>query len=119
MTERSNCKCSEAVQTCFCFCVDVLYVLSERYSSVLGHTKCGGVVGVWVSSPFSVMGGFRVYSLSHGRMSVSVNFVVETFSLIVWSYVSSECMYSRGFVTAVSGLGCFEKTVLSSAYDNM
>ena len=37
---------TEDVQTCFCFCVDVLYVLSERHSSVVGHSKCGGVVGV-------------------------------------------------------------------------
>ena len=23
------------------------YVLSESHSSVLGHSKCGGIVGVW------------------------------------------------------------------------
>ena len=46
VTERCICKCSEEVQTCFWFYVDVVYVLSERHSSVVGHSKCGGVVGV-------------------------------------------------------------------------
>ena len=32
----------------FVYCrVDVLYVLSEHHSSVVGHSKCGGVVSVW------------------------------------------------------------------------
>ena len=47
VTERCICECSKDVHTCFCFCVYVLYVLSERHSSVIGHSKCGGVVGVW------------------------------------------------------------------------
>ena len=47
MTERCICKCSGDVQTCFCFSVDVLYVLSERDSSYVGHSKCSGVVAVW------------------------------------------------------------------------
>ena len=47
VTERCICECSDDAQTCFCFCVFVLYVLSERHSSVVGHSKCGGVVGVW------------------------------------------------------------------------
>ena len=29
-----------------CVCVDVVYVLSEYHSSVIGHSKCGGGVGV-------------------------------------------------------------------------
>ena len=56
-----------------------------------------------------------MYSLFHGVMSVSVDFVVETFSLFVWSHVSSVCMYSCRCVAAVSKLGCCEKTVMSSA----
>ena len=47
VTERCNCEGSEDVQTWFCFCVYVLCVLSERHSSVVGYSKCGGVVGVW------------------------------------------------------------------------
>ena len=47
MTERCICEFPEDVQTCFCFCVFILYVLSERLSSVVGHSKCGEVVGVW------------------------------------------------------------------------
>ena len=47
MTKRCLCECSEEVQTCCCICVDVLFVLSEHHSSVVGHSKCGGVVGVW------------------------------------------------------------------------
>ena len=47
MTECCFCESSEDVQTCFCFFVYVLYVLSERHSSVVGHSKCGGVVCVW------------------------------------------------------------------------
>ena len=31
----------------FFFCVYALYVLSERHSSVVGYSKCGGVVCVW------------------------------------------------------------------------
>ena len=31
---------------CFCLCVEVVYVLSERHSSVVGHSKCGGGVSV-------------------------------------------------------------------------
>ena len=46
MTEICLCECSEDVQTCFCFCVGFLFVLSERLSSVVGHSKCGGVAGV-------------------------------------------------------------------------
>ena len=34
-----------------------------------------------ISSPFSVMGGCRVYSWFFGVMNVSVDFAVETFSL--------------------------------------
>ena len=45
MTKRCICKCSEDVQTCFFFCVDVLYVLSKCHSSVVGYFKCGGVDG--------------------------------------------------------------------------
>ena len=47
MTVRCICECSEDVQTCFWFCVDVLYVLSERQSSVVSHSKCSGVAGLW------------------------------------------------------------------------
>ena len=47
MTERCFCESSEDVQTCFCFFVYVLYVLSERHSSVVGHSKCCGIVCVW------------------------------------------------------------------------
>ena len=32
VTEICIFKCPEDVQTCFCFCVDILYVLSERQS---------------------------------------------------------------------------------------
>ena len=46
MTGRCIFKSAEDVQTCFCFCVDVVYVLSERLSSVVGYSKLGGVVGV-------------------------------------------------------------------------
>ena len=46
MTETCICKRSKDVHTCFCFWVDVLYVLSKRHSSVVGHSKCGGVVDV-------------------------------------------------------------------------
>ena len=56
-----------------------------------------------------------MYSLFHGVMSVSVDFVVETFSLFVWSHVSSVCMYSCRCAAAVSNLGCCEKIVMSSA----
>ena len=34
VTERCICDCSGDVQTCFCFYVDILYVLSERHSFV-------------------------------------------------------------------------------------
>ena len=68
-----------------------------------------------ISSQFSVTGGCRVYSWFHGVMSVSVDFVVETFSLLVWSHVSSVCMYSCRCVAAVLMLGCCEKTVISLA----
>ena len=47
VTGRCICECSKDVQTCFCFCVDELHLLSERHSSVVGHSKCGGIVGVW------------------------------------------------------------------------
>ena len=60
-----------------------------------------------------------MYSLFHGVMSVSVDFVVETFSLFVWSHVSSVCMYSCRCAAAVSNLRCCEKIVMSSAYDSM
>ena len=60
-----------------------------------------------------------MYLRFHVVMSVSVDFVVETFSLLLWSHVSSVCMYSCRRVAAVSKLGCCEKTVISSAYDNM
>ena len=36
-----------------------------------------------------------------------------------FSHVSSVCMYSCRCAAAVSMLGCCEKTVMSSAYDNM
>ena len=72
-----------------------------------------------ISSPLSVTGGFRVYSLFHGVMSVSLDFAVEIFSLFVWSPVSSVCIYYCRCVAEVSGLGYCKKTVMSSAYDNM
>ena len=52
---------------------------------------------------------------------MSVDFVVETYSLFVWSHVCCVGMYSCRCVsvTAVSNLECCEKTVMSSAYDNM
>ena len=49
VTGRCICRCSEDVQTCLCFCSDVLYELSERHSSALGHLKCCGMVGVWLN----------------------------------------------------------------------
>ena len=60
-----------------------------------------------------------MYSSFHGVMSVSVDFAVETFSLFFWNHVSSMCMYSCRCVAAIRGLGCREKTVISSAYDSM
>ena len=72
-----------------------------------------------ISSSFSVTVGCHVYSLFHGVMSVSGDFVVETFSLFVLSHVSRVCMYSCRCVAALSKLGCYEKTVMSSAYDNI
>ena len=54
-----------------------------------------------------------MYSLFHGVMSASVDFVVETFSQFVWSHVSSMYMYSCRCVAAISGSGCCEKTVMS------
>ena len=47
VTENCIYKCSEAVQTCLYFCVEVVYVLSERHSSGVGHSRCGGDVSVW------------------------------------------------------------------------
>ena len=77
VTEIFISKCSEDIQTCFCFGVDVVYVLSERLSSVVSRSlQVWGVVG---------------YVL---LMSVTVDFFVETFSLFVWSKVSSMYMYS-------------------------
>ena len=70
------------------------------------------MVGLFVygiSSPFSVTGGWSVYSWFHGVMSVSVDFDVETFSLFVWRHVSSMCVYSCRCMAAVSKLGCCEK----------
>ena len=74
-----------------------------------------------ISSPFSVTGGCHVYSLFNGVMRVSVDFFffVETLSLFVWSHVSSVRLYSSGCAAAVSRMGCCEKTVMLSAYDNM
>ena len=66
-----------------------MYVLSEQHSSVVGHSKCEGVLVCGFGSPFSVMEGCSVYSWFHGVMNVSVDFVVEIFSLFVWSHVSS------------------------------
>ena len=60
-----------------------------------------------------------MYSFVHGVMSLSVDFVAKTFSLFVWSHVSRVCMYSCRCVGAVSKLSGCEKTVMSSAYDNM
>ena len=41
------CKCLEDGHMCFRFFVDAVYVMSERHSSVVGHTKYGEVVGAW------------------------------------------------------------------------
>ena len=64
----------------FCFCIEVLYVLSDRHPSVVGHFKCGGVIGVWEQLTVQRDGWL---SLFHGVMSVTVNCVVETFGLFV------------------------------------
>ena len=60
-----------------------------------------------------------MYSLFHGVMSVSVDFFVDIASMFVRSHVSSVCMYSCICMATVSKLGCFENTVMSSAYDSM
>ena len=83
----------------FCMCCLDVIPLSYVTPNVVGLLVRG------ISSSFRVTGGFRVCSRFHGVMSVSVNFVVETFSLIVWSHVSSVCMYSFRCVAAVSILG--------------
>ena len=51
VTEICICKCSVDIQTYFCFCVDVLYVMAKRHSSVKGHSKCADMVGVWDRLP--------------------------------------------------------------------
>ena len=50
-------------------------MLTERHSSVVGHSKCGGVVGGW--DQFTVQRDKRL-SCIFVVMSVSVDFVVET-----------------------------------------
>ena len=60
-----------------------------------------------------------MYSWLYHVMSVSVDFVVESFSLFVWSNVSSAHMYSFRYVAAISKSGCCEKTVMLLAYESM
>ena len=94
----------------FAYVLLFLYVLSKRHSAVMVHSKCGGMVGVWDRfSLFSVTGGCSGCSLLNGVMSVSVDFVVQSFSLFVWSHVSSMYMYYCICVAAISGSGCCEK----------
>ena len=64
---------------------------------------------------FSVMGVRVLYSRAQGVISVRVDFVGETLSRFVWNHCSSVCLYSSRCVTAVSGLVCCEKMVMSSA----
>ena len=116
VTERCICKCSEDVQTFFCLCCDLLYVLSERHSSVTSSVVGQLVYGI--CSPFSMTEGCSVYSRFHGLMSVSVDFDVETFSLFVWTHFSSMYMYSSRCGAAILESGCCENTVMS-AYESM
>ena len=60
-----------------------------------------------------------MYSWFHGVMSVSVDFGVETYSLIVWSHVSSMYTFSCRCAATVWGSRCCEKTALSSVYERM
>ena len=91
--ERYCCECSEDVQTCFCFCVYVLYVLSKRYSSVIGPSKCGGIVCVWDHLTVQRDGRLPCVFAVPWIVGVSVDFVVETtYSLFVWCNVSSVCI---------------------------
>ena len=46
VTERCFCNCSEDLQTGFGFSVDVVRVLLESHSFVIGHSKCCEGVGV-------------------------------------------------------------------------
>ena len=46
MTEGCICKCSYDVQAGFSFSINVVRVLPERHTSVVGHSKCGGGVRV-------------------------------------------------------------------------
>ena len=50
-----------------------------------------------------------MYSLFHGVMRVRVDFVVETFSLFVWSHISSVCMYYFRCVAAFWGLDAVKR----------
>ena len=43
LTEGCICECSEDVQADFSFSVNVVSVVPERQTSVVGHSKCGGV----------------------------------------------------------------------------
>ena len=46
VTERCVCECFEDVQAGFGFSVDVVNVLLECHSHVIGHSKCCGSVDV-------------------------------------------------------------------------
>ena len=67
-----------------------------------------------IGSPFSVTGGYSLYSWFHGVMSVIVDYFVEIFSLFLWIHVSSMYIYSCRCVMAILGSGSCEKTVMSS-----
>ena len=83
VTERFICKCSEEVQTCFCFCVDVcMYFGNVNPLSYVTPSVVNWLV-YEISSPYSMTGGCSVFSLFLGVISVSVDFVKETFSLSV------------------------------------
>jgi len=67
----------------------------------------------------SVTFGCIMFLRDHAVMSVSVDFVGKTSSLLVRTHCSSVLMYSRRCVAEVSGVGCCEKIVMSSALDSM
>ena len=66
VTIRGGCKSSEDVQAGLCLSVDMVSMLPERHSSVVGHSKDGGCWGVrdrtivesdyWLSVVFAVPG---------------------------------------------------------------
>ena len=118
------CECAQDVQAGLAL-VRMLFMCSLNVMPLpyitprIVESGCSEVGVTGIGALESVACGSVLYSLLYDVISVSVNLLVETFSLFVVIQFSNSCMHVCCCLAAVSRLECCVRIVRLSAYESI